>query len=218
MDHPGCNPKKKFDEILSTLKEKFSTLWTPQQHISIDEGTVPFNGNIHFRVHNTNKPDKYGIKTFKLCDSTNGYCCSFDIYVGEIGNQTVSRYGKTYNLVMSLLENYKKQGYIVYMANFYTSPYLFFNLKVLEGTGACGTARPTKGLRIEIVKAKFKQRGEYKCMTYNDVIVSMRILDRKHVTLLSTEYSCKESDSGRKHWKSFTTAINIWVELILMIN
>ena len=119
---------------------------------------------------------------------------------------------------MSFLENYKKQGYIVYMDNFYTSPYLFDNLKVLEATGACGTIRPRKGLPIEIVKAKFKQRGEYKCMTYNDVIVSMRILDRKHVTLLSTEYSCKESDSGRKHWKSFTTAINIWVELILMIN
>ena len=65
---------------------------------------------------------------------------------------------------MSLLENYKKQGYTVYMDNFYTSSYLFYNLNVLEGTGACGTARPRKELPIEIVKTKFKQRGEYKCM------------------------------------------------------
>ena len=93
---------------------------------------VPFKGNIHFRVYNPNKPDKYGIKTFELCDSTNGYCCSF----GETGNQTVSKYGKTYDLVMSLLQNYKKQGYIVYMDNFYTSPYLFYNLKVfIVGNG-----------------------------------------------------------------------------------
>ena len=106
---------------------------------------------------------------------------------------------------MSFLENYKKQGYIVYMGNFYTSPYLFDNLKVLEATGACGTIRPRKGLPIEIVKAKFKQRGEYKCMTYNDAIVSMRILDKKHVTLLSTVYSCKEIDSGKKHWKTKET-------------
>ena len=35
---PGYNPKKKFGEILTTLTEKFSTLWTPRQHISIDEG------------------------------------------------------------------------------------------------------------------------------------------------------------------------------------
>ena len=88
------------------------------------------------------------------------------------------------------------------MDNFYTSTYLFYNLKVLEGTGACGTARPRKELLIKIVKVKFKQRWEYKCMTYNDVIVSMKILDRKHVTLLSTVYSCKEIDSGRKHWKT----------------
>ena len=127
---PGYNPKKKFGEILLTLKEKCSTLWTPRQHISIDESMVPFKGNIHFRVYNPNKPDKYGIKTFKLGDSTNGYCCSFDIYVGQTGNQTVSKYGKTYDLVMSLLQNYKKQGYIVYMDKFYTSPYLFYNLKV----------------------------------------------------------------------------------------
>ena len=84
---PGYNPKRKYGEILWTQKEKFSTLWTPRQYISIDEGTVPFKGNIHFRVYNPNKPDKYGIKTFKLCDSTKGYCCSFDIYVGETGNQ-----------------------------------------------------------------------------------------------------------------------------------
>ena len=39
-------------------------------------------------------------------------------------------------------------------------------------------------------------------MTYNDIIVSMRILDRKHVALLSTVYSHKEIDSERKHWKT----------------
>ena len=102
---PGYNPKKKFVAILSTLKEKFSTLWTPRQHISINEGTASFKGNIHFRVYNPNKPDKYGIRTFKLCDSTNGYCCSFD----------------------------KKQGYIVYMNNFYTSPYLFYQPESIRG-------------------------------------------------------------------------------------
>ena len=35
---PGYNPKKKFGQILTTLTGKFSTLSTPRQHISIDEG------------------------------------------------------------------------------------------------------------------------------------------------------------------------------------
>ena len=48
----GYNPKKKLGESLSTMKEKFSTLWTFWQHISIDEGTVQFKENIHFRLFN----------------------------------------------------------------------------------------------------------------------------------------------------------------------
>ena len=71
---------------------------------------VPFKGNIHFRVYNPNKPDKYGIKTFKLCDSTNGYCCSF----GETGNQTVSKYGKTYDLVMSVTKLQETRIYSIH--------------------------------------------------------------------------------------------------------
>ena len=81
---------------------------------SIDEGMVPFKGNIHFRVYNPNKPGKYGIKTFKLCDSTNGYFCSFDIYVGETGNQTVSKYGKTYDLVVSVRKLQERRIHIIH--------------------------------------------------------------------------------------------------------
>ena len=71
----------------------------------------------------------------------------------------------------------RKKSYIVQWTTF-TLP---FNLQPesirQERTGACGTARPRKGLPIEIVKAKFKQRGDYNCMTYNDEIVSMSILN-----------------------------------------
>ena len=104
----GYNPKKKLGEILSTMKETFSTLWTSWQHISIDEGTVQFKENINFRVYNPIK--QVWKKIFKLFDSTNGCCCSFDINVGETGNKTVSKYGKKYGLIMSLLENYEKPG------------------------------------------------------------------------------------------------------------
>ena len=97
----------------------------------------------------------------------------------------------------------------------------------IDIAGTCGTPRPRKGITTEIFKAKFKKHREYKCMTYNDVTVSMRILDRKYVTLLSTVCSCKEIDSGRKQWKTKEAVTkediiyyynNIWVELILMIN
>ena len=39
-------------------------------------------GRIPFKCYNPNKPEKYGIKIFKVCDLSNAYCCVLDIYVG----------------------------------------------------------------------------------------------------------------------------------------
>ena len=81
---PGYDPRKKIGKVFTILQERF---WIPQQtlqHHIIDEGTIPFKGNIHFKVFNPIKPDKYGIKTYKVCDSTNSYCLVFDLYVGQM--------------------------------------------------------------------------------------------------------------------------------------
>ena len=56
------------------------------------------------------KPDKYGIKTYKVCDSTNTYCLVFDLYIGQTDvAPPVSKYGKTDDLVISLLEMYTEK-------------------------------------------------------------------------------------------------------------
>ena len=84
------------------MSEQFLKIWQPRKEISIDEGIIPFKGRIHFKVFNPNKPDKYGIKTFKLCNSTNGYCMVLDLYVGCDSKQK-TKYGKTYDLVMNIM-------------------------------------------------------------------------------------------------------------------
>ena len=66
------------------------------KNIAIDEGTVPFKGRIHFKCYNANKPHIYGIKTFKVCDSSNAYCRVLDIYGTETDDGTkASKFGKT---------------------------------------------------------------------------------------------------------------------------
>ena len=115
----GYDPRKKLGMVFSKLSEKFASTWIPRQHVAIDKGTIPFKGSIHFKVYNANKPDKYGIKTWKLCDSSNSYCCQFDIYVAyQYPNPT--KYGNTYDLVMRFLDPYKNLGYIACLL--YTSP------------------------------------------------------------------------------------------------
>ena len=162
-DYPGrgqprYDPRKKIGKKFIILQERFQAVWTPRHHISIDEGTILFKGNIHFKVFNPMKPDKYGIKTYKVCDSTNTYCLVFDLYVGQTDvAPPVSKYGKTHDLVVSLLEMYTEKGYIVYMDNYSSFPYLFYNL-LSKNTTACGTIRiPRKGLPKDICAAKLKK-------------------------------------------------------------
>ena len=149
------------------------------------------------------KPDKYRIKTYKVCDSTNSYCLIFDLYVGQTdAAPPVSKYGKTHELVISLLGMYTEKGYIIYMDNYYSSPYLFYNL-LSKNTAACGTIRiPRKGLPKDICNAKFKKPGEQSIMTYSDKLVVIKFLDRKHMTLLSTAFNCALIDTSKKYWKT----------------
>ena len=39
-------------------------------------------------------------------------------------------------------------------------------------------------------------------MTYSDKLVAIKLLDRKHVTLLSTAFNSALIDTGKKHWKT----------------
>ena len=144
---PGYNPRKKIGKVFTILQEKFQAAWTLQCHILIDEGTVLFKGNIHFKVFNPMKPDKYGTKTYKVCDSTNTYCLVFDLSVRQTDiAPTVSKYGKTHNLVISLLERYTEKCYIVYMDNYYSSLYLFYNLLFKDRPACDAICIPRKGL------------------------------------------------------------------------
>ena len=84
------------------------------------------------------------------------------------------------------MEPYLGKGCTVFMNNYYSSPYLFYNLQ-LNDTGACGTVRARKGLPKGIMDAKFKAHNEMKVMHYGDEMIAMKILDRKHVNF---DFNC----------------------------
>ena len=89
----GYNPVSKLGTTYSVVTEKFSSVWKPGLNACIDEGMISFRGKVHFKVYN---PDKYGVKSYQLCDSSNGYCCMFEIYTGVDPNPPSAK-GKTCN-------------------------------------------------------------------------------------------------------------------------
>ena len=86
------------------------------------------------------------------------------------------------------------------MDNFYSSLILFLKLRVEEDTLATGTLRPRKGVPKEVLNANCKTCGEHKKMSYEKLMVVIRIMDRKHVNLLSTGHNCKLVSTLKRHY------------------
>jgi hypothetical protein len=59
---------------------------TASPYGTIDEQLVTFRGRCAFRAYMPNKPGKYGIKVWVLCDAKTFYCCNFKVYLGSTGN------------------------------------------------------------------------------------------------------------------------------------
>ena len=59
------------------------------------------------KVYVKSKPVRWGFKAYTLCNSSNAYNCSFELYTGR---KDSSKNGLTYDLVLRLMEPYEKQG------------------------------------------------------------------------------------------------------------
>ena len=80
--HDGYKPLYKLGTPYQEIVRSFATNYYPGKNIAIDEGLVPWKGHIHFNTFNAKKPNKFGLKSYQLCDQT-GYCCQYELYAGK---------------------------------------------------------------------------------------------------------------------------------------
>lgn len=85
---------------------------------TIDEQLVTFRGRCSFKVYMPQKPRKYGIKIWTLCDNTTYFCCNLDVYVGKIGNTVEKTQGQ--RVVKELTEFWSGSGRVITCNNFFT--------------------------------------------------------------------------------------------------
>ena len=67
------DPLYKVRGIYHDIVQKFKELFNCSREISIDEAMVPFKGRLAIKVRMPDKPIKFGVKFFQLCDSKTGY-------------------------------------------------------------------------------------------------------------------------------------------------
>ncbi|BFZ08488.1 hypothetical protein BsWGS_11527 [Bradybaena similaris] len=131
------DPLHKVRPLVDHLTSGFRSLYTPEQNICIDEAMCPWRGRapVGTRVYMKDKPVKWGIKLYELCESSSGYVWNFEIMCKMPGLSN-----KPFDVCHRLLQPLKNKGHVLYVDNYYCCPELAHSLTV-ENTSVVGTVR-----------------------------------------------------------------------------
>ena len=73
---------RKLRFFLEYLITRYKENYIPEEHLAIDEHLTLWKGRLNFRIYISTKRERYGVKTFMLCESKMGYLLNFIIYAG----------------------------------------------------------------------------------------------------------------------------------------
>ncbi|KAJ8898262.1 hypothetical protein PR048_003622, partial [Dryococelus australis] len=137
VDNETLDPADPLRKIrpISMASDSFRAVYTPSGSVCIDESLMKCRGRLYFVQYNKSKRARFGIKFYKLCDSTNSTAILTEM--------------------MQKCDLLNK-GYSLYIDNWYSSLDLFHRL-FSAGTNVCGTVRTNrKHMPKELAKEKLK--------------------------------------------------------------
>lgn len=128
---------REFWDLFSLNLRKY---YVPSSTLTVDEQLYAYRGYSPGRSYMPQKPAKYGIKTFWICDSKNGYALKALPYSGSTGTRAV---GLAKNIVLQLAEPYFQTHRNIVTDRYFTSFELCTNLleNGLTMTGTIVAAR-----------------------------------------------------------------------------
>lgn len=185
---PNHDPLHKIRPFFDNLIQTFCSSYMPDSKLTVDEGMCGFRGRIQFKVYMKNKPEKYGIKLFIVCDASSGYILKMEVYSGK-GTEDMG----IIPLLTRLLDNYLYKGHTIYMDRYYSSPAVFDFLweRNTKAVGTCMTNR--KELPQNNIVQKKIQKGEIIFMRRNHLLC-LKWKDTRDVLFLSTCHKATSSD------------------------
>lgn len=179
----------KMDYIFQEFKNNIRTAYEPGSHVCVDETLYSFRGHCRFRQYMKNKPARYGLKYFCLCDVDTAYLMNVKIYLGKNTDDVARAKNIGMNVVLELTKPLYRTGRGVTTDNFFTSIELSDRLWA-NGLTLLGTLRHNKpqipasflpSKRRDIHDSQFGFRRE-------KTLVSYVPQKNKAVILLSTEH------------------------------
>ncbi|KAL6417911.1 hypothetical protein ACFW04_014253 [Cataglyphis niger] len=186
---PGCIGDRliKIKRIFDIIRHSFNAAFVPYQELCIDESLLLYKGRLSFKQYIPKKKNRFGIKSFILCDCKTGFVQDIIIYTGAstVADSPIKGIGKSGAIVLQLLKTYLGKGHTLYVDNFYSSPALF-SLLFANRTNACGTV--TKR-RQGMPKIENKlERGELSFRSSENLLV-LKWMDKREVYMISTMHT-----------------------------
>jgi transposase IS4-like protein len=178
--------KPKF--ILYLIK-LFQNNFAPKENLSLDESTCDFKGRILNLVFNKNKPSKYGIKLYTLCDSKTSYLLNLQICGEKI---------KLNEMILSLTNKYSGKYHILHMDNFYNSVQLSETL-LANKIHTNGTIRKNRGIPEDLIN-KTAEKFTFIVTRINNIYF-YNYNDNKEVHMISTVFDGNYVEKEGKAWK-----------------
>jgi len=189
----GYDPLYRIRVLHDRYLNRSRSVYIPKCELSLDEATMLWKGNVSYRVYNPNKPIKFGMKIYEVCEASSGYVVNWQVYTGKTDQN--QEHGHSYRVVFDLLDSdVREKGYRVYMDRYYSSPKLFGDLHA-QKIGATGTVMPNrKEMPKEAASLKLK-RGEH-IVYHRPPIQCVKWKDKRDIYMLSTVHGCTMVDSG----------------------
>lgn len=185
---------RKIRNIVDHARVTFKESFTPYKELCIDESLMLYKGRLFFKQYIPSKRHRFGIKFFVLCDAVTGYILDFIVYTGATTETVQSNFGKSGDVVLTLLEPYLDKGHTLFLDNWYSSPDLFLWL-YNRCTNACGTVRKTRK-QMPKMEEKLK-KGEFTFRTAKNRLIAIKWCDKREVFMLSTTHDKNVAATGK---------------------
>lgn len=213
-NYPSYDRLFKLRKVVDMLQEKFIHMFTPGANISIDEGLHLWKGRLIFKQYIPNKPAKYGIKMYKLCDGS-GYTWNFLVCTGSdketpyLGpaNQDPFEGQSTGRIVLYLLREGAQESLLnanrrLYMDRFYNGMKLFTHLFNNE-VYCCGTLDTRRVGVPSDIRVENPEPGEM-IVRQNDSLTIVKWREsksKKPCVMLTTLHNGQLVETGKRKEK-----------------
>lgn len=184
-----------FREFHQQLVENCKKNYSPGEFVTIDEMLHPFRGRCGFVQYMPNKPAKYGLKLYALCDSRTFYTYNFEVYCGKQKPGPYSASNTSGDVVKRLVQPIENSNRNLTTDNYYTS-YPLAEYLLQRGITLLGTMKKNKReIPPEFLPSKLRQPNSSLFGFQPEfTIVSYVPKKNKAVILLSTMHDTADID------------------------